>query len=152
MSAVVAVPAASVVPEDPSTLGWPATLPLEIAMGEHEPKDICKSYGIDSTEWSRLIRDDGFKQAVDEAAEMLSQEGAMFKVKLRAQAEGYLPRMWQLAHMSNEVVPAKVQADIMTFAIKAAGLDASIEQKAKAVANGAQAIAALQINLHLGDD
>lgn len=152
MSAVIAVPATVVVPDDPAALGWPTTLPLEIAMGEHSPQDICESYGISREEWRALIDNERFALAVEEAVDMLSQEGAMFKTKLRAQAEGYLPRMWALAHASNEAVPARVQADIMMFAIKAAGLDASIEQKAKAMASGATAVAALQINLHLGDD
>lgn len=133
MSAVLTVPAAAVeVPDDPSTLGWPPTLPLELAMGDAPPKDICVSYGIDQTEWRRLIVDENFRRAVSEAVDELSKEGARFKVKLRAQAEGYLPQMWKMAHSDPEKVPPRVAADIMMFAVRAAGLDASIEQKAKA--------------------
>jgi hypothetical protein len=31
---------------DPAAIGWPVTLPLELAMGEQTPKEICQSYDI----------------------------------------------------------------------------------------------------------
>lgn len=136
MSAVLAVPAApTVVPEDPSTFGWPSTLPLELAMGDGTPKEICMAYGIDQTQWRLLIADPNFQRAVEEAVDELAKEGARFRIKLRAQAEGYLPQMWKMAHSDPEKVPPRVAADIMMFAVRAAGLDASIEQKAKASGN-----------------
>lgn len=138
------------VPDDPSDIGWPVGLPLEIAMGQAEPKDICLAYGISRDEWRRLIVDPQFRQAVEEAVKDLEAEGAMFKVKLKAQAEGVLPRMWQLMHSPLDVVPANVQADLAKFTIRAAGYDASVEQKAKAagILNNTNA---LQINIDLGD-
>lgn len=150
---VIAVPATIATPDDPSELGWPVTLPLEIAMAEHPPQDICLSYNIGRDEWRRLIADDRFRAAVQEAWDELQAPGARFRVKIKAQAEGYLARMWALAHdADNEKVPARVQAQIMTFAIQAAGLDASIEQKAKAQQQGNSQTNNLQIVLQLGDD
>lgn len=74
----------------------------------------------------------------------------MFKVKLKAQAEGVLPRMWTIMHSPFDTVPARVQADLAMFTIRAAGYDASVEQKAKAagIVSGTNA---LQINIDLGD-
>jgi hypothetical protein len=74
----------------------------------------------------------------------------MFRTKLKAQAEGLLPRLWDLAHGDPEIVPPNVSADLIKFAIKAAGLDASIEQKASATAKQASVQVPLQINLVLG--
>lgn len=137
-------------PSDPSEIGWPANLPLELAMGDAPVKDICMSYGIGKSGWDKLRQDPHFIQALEEAHTMLAQEGAMFKAKLRAQAEGMLARNWQLVHSNLNNVPANVQADLIKFTIRAAGLDASVEQKAKAAGQGNNSNA-LQINLILGD-
>jgi hypothetical protein len=138
-------------PNDPSEIGWPINLPLELAMRGSTPvKDICFSYGLGKADWDRLKEDPNFIQALTEAEAMMAQEGAMFKAKLRAQAEGMLARNWQLVHSNTEAVPANVQADLFKFTVRAAGLDASIEQKAKAAGQGAVSNA-LQINLILGD-
>jgi hypothetical protein len=138
-------------PDDPSEIGFPSTLPLEIAMGTAPVKEICLSYGIGKSDWDELRFDPHFIQALEEAHTMLQQEGAMFKAKLRAQAEGVLQRNWQLIHSSTELVPPNVQADLIKFTINAAGLNASIDQKAKA-SNFANANANnLQINLILGE-
>lgn len=150
MSAVV-IP--NMMPDDPSEMGYPAGLPIEIAMGDAPVKEICLSYGIGKSDWERLRVDPHFVQALEEAYNMLSQEGAMFKAKIRAQAEGVLARNWQLIHSSTELVPANVQAEQIRFTIRAAGLDASVEQKAKASAAAAgMQTNALQINLILGDN
>ena len=137
-------------PDDPAEIGWPSSFPLEIAMAERSIKEICQSYGIARTDWQRLILDPNFQNAVQEAYTLLQQEGAMFKAKIRAQAEGMLARNWQLVHSTTDSIPANVQADLIKFTVRAAGLDASIEQKARAQTN--TNTNALQINLILGDN
>jgi hypothetical protein len=136
------------IPDDPSEIGWPVALPLELAMGEGTPKEICQSYGISRSEWQVLIENEQFQRAVEEAMTDLEKDGAMFKAKLKVMAQGLLPRMWYLAHAPLDAVPAAVQKDLITFAVRAAGLDASVEQKAKAIGAGGQTNA-LQINIDL---
>ncbi len=82
----------------------------------------------------------------------LQKDGAVFKLKARAQAEALLTTSWALIHRPLDEVPASVKADLIKFTIKAAGLDTSIEQKAVASATAtAAAMVGLTINLHLGD-
>ena len=101
---MVAIPNA--IPNDPSEIGWPATLPLELALRQGSVKDICLAYGLGKSDWDRLRQDENFVRALEEATQMLQQEGASFKAKLRAQAEGILPQNWALIHGNPEQVPA----------------------------------------------
>lgn len=152
VSDISAVVIPNTMPDDPSEIGFSASLPLEIAMGEAPVKEICLSHGVGKSDWDRLRVDPHFIQALEEAHTMLQQEGAMFKAKIRAQAEGVLARNWQLIHSSTELVPANVQAELIRFTIRAAGLDASVEQKARANALVSSNQNNLQINLILGDN
>lgn len=134
--------------QDPSELGWPPTLPIELAMRVDTPKNIFQAYGLDKTDYDRLAADPAFQKAVEEAIETLKKDGMSFKVKAKLQSEALLARSWELIHAPNDQVPAAVQADLIKFTIKAAGLDASQEQKSKAQAG---LVLPLQINLNLGD-
>lgn len=135
-------------PDDPSEFGWPVSLPMELAMGEASVREICLSYGLGKADWEHLKTIPAFVEALTEAHTILKEEGAVFKAKIKAQAQGMLARNWQLVHASVEAVPAHVQADLIKFTIKAAGYDASIEQKAKAagIVNNANAFS---INIDL---
>jgi len=117
---------------DPTTLFWPSSLPLEYA---------------------RLRADPAFRRAVEEAIETLQEEGASFQLKARAQAEALLTTSWGLIHRPLDEVSASVKATLIQMTIRCAGLDQSVEQKARAqtVAQAA-ALTALTINLHLGSD
>lgn len=135
---------------DPSELGWPPGLPLELALKTASVKDICEAHGVSRQTYERLRLDPNFQQAVQANLEMLAQEGMSFRLKARAQAEALLPTSWQLIHAPLDDVPANVKADLIKYTIRVAGLDASLDQKAQAQAN-AVAQNALQINIHLGD-
>lgn len=137
-------------PSDPSEIGFPVNLPLEIAMGDAPVKTLCLAYGLSKSDWMILRDNPQFIKALEEAYVMLQQEGAMFRVKIKAQAEGVLARNWAIIHGDNDKIPASVQAEQIRFTIRAAGLDASVEQKAKAQGSN-QNTNALQINLVLGD-
>lgn len=128
---------------DPSLLGWPPTLPLEIAMRVAPTREICEAHGIGKAEWDELRAHPEFRRAVAEAVEALKTEGVSFKMKARLQAEELLKTSWALIHADAHEVPAHVKADLIKFTIKAAGLDASKEQVAGAQQN------ALQINIDL---
>lgn len=135
---------------DPATVGWPPSLPLELALHQQPVRDICGAYGIDRFEYERLRADENFRRAVEEALETLKDESASFKLKARAQSEELLKTSWALIHQSLDKVPANVKADLIKFTIKCAGLDASIEQRATVSAKAiAQNAVGLTINLHL---
>jgi hypothetical protein len=137
---------------DPATLGWPPSLPLELALRQQPVKDICAAYGIGRFEYERLRNDSAFRRAVTQATETLQEEGASFKLKARAQSEELLKTSWALIHKPLDQVPAAVKADLIKFTVRAAGLDASVEQKATASTRAAAlAAVGLTINLHLGD-
>jgi hypothetical protein len=137
---------------DPAALGWPPSLPLELALAQQPVRDICQAYGIGRFTYDRLKADPAFRRAVAEATGTLQEEGASFKLKARAQSEELLKTSWALIHKPLGEVPASVKAQLIQMTIRCAGLDASVEQKVKAQATAqAATLTALTINLHLGD-
>ena len=52
---------------DPATLGWPPSLPFDLALAQQPIKDICAAYGIDRFEYERLRADPAFRRAIAEA-------------------------------------------------------------------------------------
>ena len=138
---------------DPATLGWPPSLPFDLALSQQPVREICGAYGIDRFEYDRLKGDPNFRRAVSEARESLREDdSASFKLKVRAQSEELLKTSWALIHKPLDEVPASVKAQLIMFTVRCAGLDASVEQKARAQATAqAAALTALTINLHLGD-
>jgi hypothetical protein len=131
--------------EDPARLGWPGTLPIEIAMRTATLKDILEGYRMTRHDWERLRHNPVFIKAVIEAQEELSKEGMGFKMKARLQAEQLLETAFGMIHEPDEkVVPANVKADLIKFTIRAAGLDGSKDQ-----GQGGQVGTALQININL---
>jgi|SRR5215467_880144 len=138
---------------DPSALGWPPSLVLELVLAQQPVKDICQSYGIDRLTYERLRLDPAFRRAVAAAHDTLQEEGASFRLKARAQSEELLKTSWNLIHRPLDEVSASVKATLIQMTIRCAGLDASIEQKARASATAqAATLTALQINIHLGDN
>ena len=129
---------------DPSTLGWPPTLAIEIALREQTVKEVCTAYGIDREEWSRISAHPAFRKELEVAVNMLKTEGMSFKIKARLQSEHLLGESWRLIH--HDDTPATVKADLIKFTVKAAGLDASKDQ-GHAVGGGGSAF---QINIQLG--
>jgi hypothetical protein len=137
---------------DPAALGWSPSLPLELALRQQPVREICQAYGIDKHEYERLRADPNFRKAVAEATETLKEDGASFKLKARVQSEELLKTSWNLIHRPLDEVSASVKAQLIMFTVRCAGLDASVEQKARANAQAsASALTALTINLHLGD-
>ena len=137
---------------DPSTLGWPSSLPLELVLAQQSVKEICTAYGLARQDYERLRQDHGFRRAVEEAKQTLQEDGATFRLKARAQSEELLKTSWGLIHAPLDQVSASVKASLIMFTVRCAGLDASVEQKVRATAQATAAnLTALTINLHLGD-
>ena len=42
---------------DPAALGWPPSLPLDLALAQQPVREICSAYGIDNFEYERLKND-----------------------------------------------------------------------------------------------
>ncbi len=137
-------------PEDPSTLGWPTTFPVEIAMRVAPIQEICQAHNISRDEWEKLRVDPGFVNTLAGYVKMLREDqGAGFKLKARLQSEELLTTSWEIIHGVD--TPPAVKADLIKHTIRFAGLDASIEQKAIAQGGGSNANN-FQINIVLGDD
>ena len=137
----------ALIDRDPAELGFPPTLPIEIALREQTPREICEAYNISKSEWADIRVNPVFIRALTDAVELLKKEGMTFKIKARLQAEALLQTSWSLIHAPAEEVPSSVKADLIKFTIKAAGYDES--QGQKAAANAASMVNALQINLYL---
>ena len=130
-------------PDNPADLGYPHTLPIEVAMKTASIQDICSAYGLTREDWDKLRNDPVFVADVASAVEMLKKEGMSFKMKARLQAEELLKTSWKLIHAPMDEVPPSVKADLIKFTVRAAGLEAD-PKSANANQNN------LQININLG--
>jgi hypothetical protein len=129
---------------DPAQLGWPTMLPVELALREHTPRELCLAYGVGQDDWDRLRADPLFVAEVRRCVAELQKEGMRFKVKARLQSEELLKKSWEMIHDSHETVPPAVKADLIKYTIRAAGLDGSRDQA------NAVPLNPLQIQINLG--
>lgn len=130
-------------PENPAELGYPATLPIEVALRTAPIQRICEAYGLSKEDWDTLRHHPQFVKDVAAAHEELKKDGMSFKMKARLQSEELLKTSWKLIHASNDDVPPSVKADLIKFTIRAAGLEADKNA-------GQQNTNNLQININLG--
>lgn len=108
-------------PENPADLGWPATLPLEVAMRTAPIKTICEAYKISESEWEALRRNPLFLADVRMAMESLKTDGMRFRSKARLQAEALLQTSWKLIH--DPETPAAVALEGIKSTVRWAGLE-----------------------------
>lgn len=132
------------VPADPSTIGWPPTLPIEIALRTVPLPDILEAYKITPEDYAVLMETPGFIKQLAAAVEALKEDGMSFVMKARLQSEELLKRSWALIHSPHDDVPPAVQADLIKATWRVAGLDASKTQ------TNQQTGPALQIQINLG--
>lgn len=130
-------------PDNPAELGYPATLPIEVALRTASVKTICDAYGLSESDWDALRHNPRFIADVTAANEMLKKDGMSFKLKARLQSEELLKTSWALIHSSNDDVPPSVKADLLKFTIRCAGLEADPKKDGANTNN-------LQININLG--
>lgn len=124
---------------DPAKIGWPPTLPVELALGNVPSKYICEQHGISKEQFVRLTQVPAFQKAFADAREMLLKESVSFRAKARLQSEMLLPESWRLIH--SQYTPANVKAKLIEATWRVAGF----EPKNTDVASGNN----LQINIHL---
>lgn len=123
-SRILAEPAKTITPinpADPSRLGYPATLPVELAMRTSSTRAICEAYGISEEEWDLIRFDPVFLADLQRAVDMLKEEGAGFKMKARLQSEALLQTSWRMIH--NALTPPNVAADLIKSTARWAGFD-----------------------------
>jgi hypothetical protein len=117
---------------DPAELGYPPTLPVELALRTAPVKAICESYGLSREDWTALREDPAFVAHVRRITEAVRRDGGLgFKLKAQLQAEELLKTSWRLIHSPS--VASSVKADLIKFTVRAAGLDGSRDQAASNV-------------------
>jgi hypothetical protein len=117
---------------DPNGVGFPAMLPMELAMKVDTPKAICAAYGVDRDTFAAFLANPLFLKAYAEAVEALKINGMSFKLKAQMAAEEYLKTAFQMVKNTN--VSDAVRADLIKSTVRWAGWDA----KAAEVAGGGQ--------------
>ena len=128
-------------PFDPSLLGFPPMLPIELALRTAPVSTICAAYDIDKDELVRLAQDPVFAKAYNDARSALQKDGMSFRMKARMQAEELLKKSWSMIH--NDATPTAVKADLIKSTVRWAGLEPKTD------AGGALG-SAFQININLG--
>lgn len=133
------------IPFDPSTLGFPVMLPIELALREHSVRYICESYEppISREQFEKICQNPVFQKAYEDAQKQLQIEGMSYRLKARMQAEQLLKTSWALIH--SEHTPPAVKADLIKHTAKVAGL----EPQPNTTVGGA--IVPLQINILMGE-
>lgn len=131
-------------PDDPSELGYPPTLPIEIALRVAPLADICAAYGISKEDFAALRHDPVFVADLKRAVELVKKDGMSFKLKAQLQSDELLKTSWKMIHDNSGEVPPSVKADLLKFTIRAAGLDGSKDPSANGQAGPSLSI---QINL-----
>ena len=114
-------------PHDPAMLGYPATLPVEIAMRTSSTRAVCEAYGIVEEEWELIRHDPVFLADLQRAVDMLKEEGASFRVKAKLQAEELLKTSWRMIHSPN--TPPNVAADLIKSTARWAQYDVPPSQQ-----------------------
>ena len=128
--------------KDPASIGWPPTLPIEIALKTASLREIQAEYGYSDVEWAQLRDNMDFLSDLAAAVEMVKKEGMSFKLKARLQAEELLKTSWRLIHAPVDEVPSSVKADLVKATMRWAGYDT----KESAGGTGGNALN-IQINL-----
>lgn len=107
--------------KDPADLGFPPLLPIELALAEASPRQICESYGIDKSTFQKYVQLPAFVKAYNDAVKLLREEGMSFRVKARMQSEELLKTSYALIHSAH--TPSNVKADLIKQTWKVAGLE-----------------------------
>lgn len=126
--------------DDPASIGWPPTLPVEIALKTAPMNDIREAYGYTEDEWMMLKDNPRFLADLSAAVRMVKKEGMGFRIKAQLQAEELLKTSWRLIH--DAAAPSTVRADLIKATMRWAGYD-NREQ----VAGAGGPNFAIQINL-----
>lgn len=137
--------------KDPTTLAWPPTLPIELALKTASPMELQIEYGYTDSEWARLRVNETFLKELAGACELVRQEGMSFKLKSKLIAEENLKQVWKMVHQSHEVVPPAVKAKLIELTSRWAGFDPRTNGE-EGAAGGPLNANTLNIQINLGND
>lgn len=137
--------------KDPTTLAWPPTLPIELALKTASPVELQLEYGYDDQEWAVLRHNPTFLKELAGACELVRQEGMSFKLKAKLIAEEQLKQVWKMVHQSHDVVPPVVKAKLIELTARWAGFDPRTNGEGGPAAGPLNANS-LNIQINLGKD
>ncbi len=106
---------------NPSEIGFPPLLPVELALRIETPAKICALYGIDRDQFAKIIQHPVFVKAYADAVESLKVDGMSFKLKAKIMAEEYLRTAFSMVQDKNTA--DAVRADLIKATVRWGGLD-----------------------------
>ncbi len=129
----------------PADLGYPLSLPLEVAMGDKPVREIFEDYGLSRDDYDRLRRDPIFVMDVQRFREELKKDGMSFRLKAKMQADYMLRKAWIM--IDEPATPATVKADLLKSVVRWAGYEQKAGVDPSQIAGGP----AFQINFIMSD-
>lgn len=136
--------------KDPTTLVWPPTLPIELALKTATPVELQVEYGYSDEEWESLRTNSVFLKELAGACELVRQEGMSFKLKAKLIAEENLKETFKMIRASHDIVPPAVKGKLIELTARWAGFDPRTNGEGGNVAVGMGN--SLQIQINLGKD
>jgi len=136
--------------KDPTSLVWPPTLPIELALKTANPAELQTEYGYTDAEWAALRTNTVFLRELAGACELVRQEGMSFKLKAKLIAEENLKQVWKMIHADHVLVPAVVKGKLIELTARWAGFDP--RTTAEGGAGGPVNANTLNIQINLGAD
>lgn len=138
--------------KDPTSLVWPPTLPIELALKTATPDQIRVEYGYTEEEWAALPRNPTFMRDLAGACERVRQEGMSFKLKAKLIAEENLKQVWKMIHQDHTLVPAAVKGKLIELTARWAGFDERAANNQGGGSGGPVNANTLNIQINLGAD
>lgn len=137
--------------KDPTSLVWPPTLPIELALKTASPAELQVEYGYSDAEWAALRANGVFLKELAGACELVRQEGMSFKLKAKLIAEENLKQVWKMIHQDHTLVPAAVKGKLIELTARWAGFDPRTAGEGGA-GQGPVNANTLNISINLGPD
>lgn len=134
--------------KDPTSLVWPPTLPIELALKTASPDEIRREYGYTPEEWDALPKNRVFMRELAGACELVRQEGMSFKLKAKLIAEENLSEVFRLTR--DKDCPHAVRGKLIELTARWAGYDDKIA--AGGGPGGPVQANTLNIQINLGSD
>ena len=134
--------------KDPTSLVWPPTLPIELALKTASPAELRAEYGYTDEEWQALRSNPVFLSELAGACELVRQEGMSFKLKAKLIAEENLKEVFRLTR--DPACPAQVRGKLIELTARWAGFDPRTNGE-EGQGGGALVANTLQIQINLGD-
>lgn len=106
--------------KDPAAIGFPAMLPVELALKTGKVREIFEHYGLCVDDYHKLKTDPLFLEAVASATKMAQNGGWSFRMKALLQSEEMLKSSWVLIHSAD--TPPNVKKDLIIATWRAAGV------------------------------